>query len=99
VVVLAGHAAMAASEAMAGSVAAVPCFRFRSPLKAPHHASLGQRKTMAEKRVPGGQTTLWPNRKAFHLTRGGDVMGKAADLQKQDEAPQTDPRSGNARDE
>lgn len=42
VLVLAGHAAMAASELVAGSVAAAPGFRFR--LEAPRPASLGQRK-------------------------------------------------------
>lgn len=43
--VLAGQAAMAASEAVAGSVAAAPGFRFRSwQLKVPRPASLGRRK-------------------------------------------------------
>lgn len=43
--VLARQAAMAASEAVAGSVAAAPGFRFRSwQLKVPRPASLGRRK-------------------------------------------------------
>lgn len=79
--------AMAAPEAVAGSVAAAPGFRFRS-YRARHPRSQGPDKEKLQLGSGRSDQTGKPSSSSV----GGEVMGKAVELeglQKQDEAPQT----------
>lgn len=78
--VLAGQAAMAASEAVAGSVAGAPGFRFRSwQLKIPRPASQGQRKDYSWEEGPRRAELTVTKQESLPSDLGGDLMGKAAD--------------------